>query len=279
MPFSSVNKVRMLGMASETAFVGDIPRIYDSHMAPFFFEFYAQDLATRLAKLNPKSVLKLACGTGVDARATKNALPEARLVATDLNPDMLKVASQKFAPGEVEFQPADAQALPFPDASFEAVSCQFGLMFVPDKDAAIREAYRVLTPGGTLICSVWDDLKSNPASEIAHQLVLDTCKTNPPMFWLTPFGYNDRVELCALFERNGFEEVSVEVITTEVPVPDANRMAHGLTFGTPMFGQLKDRPEVNLEGFEKELARRIEGTLNANGTSTIQALVVTGRKP
>jgi ubiquinone/menaquinone biosynthesis C-methylase UbiE len=70
---------------------------------------------------------------------------------------MFACAKSKFRPAEnVEWKEADASALPFPDRSFEAVVCQFGLMFVPDKEAAIREAYRVLASDGVLLFSVWD---------------------------------------------------------------------------------------------------------------------------
>ncbi len=265
-------------MASDTAFVGDIPKIYDSHMRPFFFESFAKDLAKRLLNLNPSSLLTLACGTGADTRAAKDALPNANVVATDLNPGMLEVAKTKFAPNEIKFEVVDAQSLPFPDASFDAVTCQFGLMFVPDKDAAISEALRVLTSGGHLICTVWDELSLNPASEIAHDLALETCKSNPPLFWLTPFGYNDKVELKSLFERNGFQEVTIDVVKNSTVIDDPSRLAYALIYGTPAYGFLNEHPDVDLGQFERELAHRIEASLEPDRTTSRQALVVTGRK-
>jgi len=265
-------------MASTTAFVGDVPRIYDSHMGPVYFDYYASDQAQRLVKLSPRSILIVACGTGIDARATKTALGEVEMIATDLNHDMLKIAGEKFGEREVEFQVVDAQSLPFPDNRFDAITCQFGMMFVPDKDAAVREALRVLNPGGSLIVSVWDTLESNPASMIAHRTIQDSCTADAPQFWLTPFGYNDHTEIRSLFERNGFMDVEVEVVTATVPVASAEDLAHGMVYGSPAFGQLMEHPEIDLETLEAELARRLAEHIGPAKTTTLQAIVATGRK-
>jgi SAM-dependent methyltransferase len=101
-------------------------------------------------------VLETAAGTGIVTRLLRDLLPaEAHLTATDLNPPMLAVARRKFRADEsVEFREASAVALPFPDGIFDALACQFGVMFFPDKDAGFREARRVLARGGGM-CSVF----------------------------------------------------------------------------------------------------------------------------
>jgi SAM-dependent methyltransferase len=74
-----------------------------------------------------------------------------------------EIARAKFRPGDqVEFQPADATALPFADGSFDAVVCQFGVMFFPDKDKSYREVFRVLAPTGRYLFNVWDSHRHNP---------------------------------------------------------------------------------------------------------------------
>ena len=115
-------------------FIGSIPQHYEQGLGPLIFVDYAADIAQRVAAGNPARVLETAAGTGLVTRKLRDALPaRAHLTATDLNPPMLEVARGKFRTGEqVEFQPADATALPFADASFDAVVCQFGLMFFPD---------------------------------------------------------------------------------------------------------------------------------------------------
>jgi SAM-dependent methyltransferase len=129
-------------------FTGSIPSFYDQGHGPVFFIDFANDIARRVATSAPKRVLEIAAGTGIVTRRLRDLLPrEAQLVATDLNPPMLEVARGKFRPDEnIEFQPADATALPYPDASFDAVVCQFGVMFFPDKDKGHREGARQWGP-------------------------------------------------------------------------------------------------------------------------------------
>jgi ubiquinone/menaquinone biosynthesis C-methylase UbiE len=139
-------------MADNAAsFTGSIPQYYDQGLGPVIFAGYAADTAQRVAAGRPARVLETAAGTGIVTRKLRDALPaEAQLTATDLNPPMLDLAREKFRSGEpVSFQPADATALPFADASFDTIVCQFGLMFFPDKAASFSEARRALAPGGS----------------------------------------------------------------------------------------------------------------------------------
>jgi ubiquinone/menaquinone biosynthesis C-methylase UbiE len=112
-------------------FIGSIPQHYDQSLGPLIFADYAADIARRVAACKPARVLETAAGTGILTRHLRDVLPShVRLTATDLNPPMLEMTRTKFRPGEqAELRPADATALPFADASFDAVVCQFGVMF------------------------------------------------------------------------------------------------------------------------------------------------------
>src|SRR5687768_13476190 len=108
-------------------FTGSIPAFYDRHLGPVLFEPYARDLARRLLGHEGVRVLETACGTGITTRRLLERQPASgRLVATDLNQAMLDHARSSL-PGDarIEWRTADAQALPFPDASFDAVVMQF----------------------------------------------------------------------------------------------------------------------------------------------------------
>jgi len=134
----------------DKVFAGSIPEMYERFLVPLIFEPYALDLARRLAKTRPGVVLETAAGTGVVTRALASALPaETRLTVTDLNQPMLDHAkSRQPADSRIAWRQADALALPFEDGSFDAVACQFGAMFFPDKVQGYKEARRVLKPGG-----------------------------------------------------------------------------------------------------------------------------------
>jgi len=173
-------------------FVGGIPDHYDRGLGPMIFADYAADIARRVVASGPSRVLETASGTGIVTRRLRDCLrPGARLTATDLNPPMLAVARGKFRPGEqVEFRPADATALPFPDGAFDAVACQFGVMFFPDKDRSYREARRVLAPGGRYVFSVWDSHRHNPFGRIADEIARGFFPADPPPFYRVPFGHH-----------------------------------------------------------------------------------------
>ena len=170
-------------MSDVTRFVGSIPELYDRHLGPVLFEPYARDLAARLP-VGARSVLEIAAGTGRLTRHLLAALPAGvPLVATDLNEPMIAEGMRRIgADPRLSWQTADALALPFDSAGFDAVLCQFGLMFVPDKQQALREMRRVLAPGGALLLSTWDALERNGATAVLQAIVVEAFASDPPMF-------------------------------------------------------------------------------------------------
>src|SRR5690349_8452340 len=139
----------------ELRFAGDVPSNYERYMVPLLFRPYAEELAARAKALQPKRILETAAGTGVVTAALAQALPGADIVATDLNQPMLDVAITRVSSTNVSFRQADALDLPFGDASFDLVVCQFGVMFFPDKVKGASEANRVLRTGGHYLFAVW----------------------------------------------------------------------------------------------------------------------------
>ena len=157
-------------VANDKVFAGSVPEMYDRLMVPLIFEPYARDIVERVVRVRPRQVLETAAGTGVVTRLLASRLPaDARIVATDLNPPMIEVAARQLQDDRIMWKQADALALPFEDLRFDAVVCQFGAMFFPDKTQGYREAHRVLKPGGRFFFNVWDRIEAN---EIAYVVTL-----------------------------------------------------------------------------------------------------------
>lgn len=228
--------------AADTVFAGSIPSLYDRYMVPLVFAPYAQLVAERARALAPKRILETAAGTGVVTEAVHRALPDARIVATDLNPAMLDVAAARIGSNNVVFQPADAQSLPFDDSSFDLVVCQFGIMFVPDKVRANAEARRVLRDQGRYLLVIWDRVERNLATRIAGHAVANLFPGDAGGFYeRLPFGYHDPAQIEHDLIAAGFTDIEFETIELRSRAPSAREAAIGLTQGTPMRAEIEKR--------------------------------------
>lgn len=221
--------------ATDTVFAGSIPALYDQYMVPLVFAPYARLVAERAAELNPRRILETAAGTGVVTKALHRALPQAEITATDLNAPMLEQAAQRLDATNVRFQPADAQALPFGDASFDMVVCQFGIMFFPNKVRANAEARRVLRDGGRYLLVIWNRIDHNFATMAAGRAVAELFPMDAVRFYeRVPFQYHDvgRIEQDLL--AAGFTDVEFETVELRSRAASARDAAIGLVQGTPV---------------------------------------------
>ncbi len=228
---------------TDKLFAGSIPATYDRYLVPLIFAAYAADMATRIAKLSPMTVLETAAGTGVVARALLPRLaPDACYVATDLNQPMLDHAAKQIEDARLGWQKADALSLPFPDASFDVVCCQFGAMFFPDRVAAYKEARRVLKPNGAYLFSVWDRIEDNVFARDVTDALADVFPGDPPRFLArTPHGYHDTAAIRAELLRAGFGRVSIETKPDVSRAPNAQWPAIAFCQGTPLASEIESR--------------------------------------
>ncbi len=262
--------------ATDADFTGSVPGHYDRDLGPVIFDGYAADLARRVAAHNPKRVLEIAAGTGLVTRHLRDLLPEgAHLTATDVNPPMLDVARTKFRPGkQVVFQTADASALPFPDDAFDAVVCQFGVMFFPDKAQSYREVHRVLAPGGRYQFNVWDSHRHNPFGRITHELVQRLFPSDTPSFYRVPFGYHEIDPIKEALIEARLADLTMAVVRQEAVVASVAGFARGLVYGNPLAEQIRARGGVDPDGVIDALIEALRGDIGADsGRTLLQAIV------
>ena len=227
---------------TDTVFAGSIPAIYDRFMVPLVFRPYAELVAERAKMLAPARILETAAGTGVVTEALHRALPDAEIVATDLNPPMLEMAATRVRSPNVSFRQADGLDLPFEDSSFDLVACQFGVMFFPDKVRGNAEARRVLGDGGKYLLVIWDSVERNLATRVAGQAVAELFPDEPAAFYeRIPFRYHERETIESDLRSAGFRQVEFETVELLSRAASARDAAIALTQGTPMRSEIEKR--------------------------------------
>jgi ubiquinone/menaquinone biosynthesis C-methylase UbiE len=266
--------------SSDTVFAGSIPSIYESYMVPLLFWPYAEHIAERVKALQPSRILETAAGTGVVTQAMHGALPDAEIIATDLNQPMLDEAARRLAAPNVQFQCADAMDLPFEDDSFDLVACQFGVMFFPDKARGNAEARRVLREGGTYLLAIWNDVAHNLATKVAGSAVAELFPDDPASFYeRLPFRYHDWTNIEQDLRAAGFDRIDIETVDLRSRAPSARHAAIALTQGTPMRSEIERRGRNALSEATDAAERALRQFETADGfDAPMSAHIVTATK-
>ncbi len=269
---------------THTSFIGTIPHNYDTYLGPLLFEFSAADMATRVAKVldRPAKVLEVACGTGIATRHLANTLASGtEILATDLNQAMLDHASK--VNGElvgVTYSQADALDLSFDDSSFDAVVCQFGIMFFPDKAKGMAEMSRVLKPGGILALNVWDSFEKNPAVGVVDRVIKQFFEIDPPRFLEIPFSFHNIDDGRKLFHNAGFDNVDIEYVAETVETEEHILSARGLVTGNPTIIEIEQRAKVGVDEILTAVAAELESVFGpAPANLSFQEIVYLAHKP
>ncbi len=264
---------------SDKVFDGSIPRLYETYLVPLIFEPYAAELKGRIEAMKVSRLLELAAGTGVVTRALATIENEAMsIVATDLNQAMLDEAASLGTPRPVQWQQADAMALPFPDAQFDVVICQFGVMFFPDKPKAFAETRRVLKPGGMFIFNVWDRISENEFADTVTLALETVFPKDPPRFLArTPHGYHSRSIIKRDLAEGGFTKPSrIATVTARSRAASADVPAIAYCQGTPLRNEIEARDASRLAEATNTASAALTqrfGTHSVDGK--LQALVIT----
>lgn len=225
-------------------FADAIPKFYDTLMVPMIFAGYAADMAALVAAGAPDAVLETAAGSGVVTRALAPRLHAgARYVVTDLNQPMLDYAATRQASdARIAWRQADALDLPFEDAAFDVVCCQFGAMFFPNRVDGYAEALRVLRPGGRFVFSVWDRIEANTFADTVTHAVATVFPHDPPRFLArTPHGYHDVALIREELARAGFASIEIDTREKVSRAASARDAATAYCLGTPLRNEIDAR--------------------------------------
>jgi ubiquinone/menaquinone biosynthesis C-methylase UbiE len=244
----------------DKVFIGSIPENYDRYLVPLIFQDFAEDLAIRVASLSPKTLLETAAGSGVVTRALIAKLPpDARYTVTDLNQPMLDYAATRLPDDKrIIWRKADAQELPFNDATFDLVCCQFGVMFLPDRELAYREARRVLKPGGSFLFSVWDRIEENVFADDVTKALAEMFPNDPPRFLArTPHGHGNTAVIRSELEKAGFSNITIETRALQSRAPSPRLPAIAYCQGTPLRNEIEARDATKLEAATDYAASKI----------------------
>jgi ubiquinone/menaquinone biosynthesis C-methylase UbiE len=229
---------------SDKAFGGSIPKFYDTLMVPLIFQAYADNTAALVAAWSPGAVLETAAGSGVVTRALAPRLRlDARYVVTDFNQPMLDYAQARQGPdARIEWRQADALALPFGDASFDVVCCQFGAMFFPNRVTGYAQARRVLKPDGRFVFAVWDRIEENAFADDVTNAMAALFPQDPPRFLArTPHGYHDIALIRDELRQAGFTDIVIETREAVSRAASARDVATAYCQGTPLRNEIEAR--------------------------------------
>ncbi|MEO8211144.1 MAG: class I SAM-dependent methyltransferase [bacterium] len=240
------------------AFTGSIPENYEKYLGPLLFEPYALDLTERINIKGVISVLEIACGTGRLTKHLRKLLPaDVKLIATDLNEAMIDTSKKFIGDEGINFQPADAQELPFEDDSFDLVVCQFGIMFFPDKQKALSEIHRVLRKDGCFLFNTWDKIENNQLTHTANTIVTEFFDNDPPVFYQTPFSMHDTDAIKKLLEDSSFREIEITKVKKEGVSPSSEDAVKGLLYGNPIHMEIESKNPEALGKIKKEIQSEI----------------------
>jgi ubiquinone/menaquinone biosynthesis C-methylase UbiE len=180
--------------------------------------------------------LDVGCGTGTVTRlASEQVGPRGRVVGLDISAGMLTVA--RSIPSQmdwIEWKEADAQSIPFPDGSFDIVTCQLGLQFIPDRAKALGEMRRVLSPSGRLAILVWRSIRYSPGFAVLEQALEQHAGSEAAKWMRSPFSLGDQQELRNLLETTGFVNQAIRIGIGTVRFKSVDQFVSLYTAGTPL---------------------------------------------
>lgn len=257
---------------------GNPAQNYERFFVPAIGAPVARDVVA-IAALQPgESVLDVACGTGVVTRLAAERVGAAGSVTgLDIQPGMLAVAASATPPElSIDWREADAQALPFPDETFDVVFCQMGLQFVTDKHEALHEMWRVLKPGGRAIVSVPGP--KPPLFAIMADALGRHFGPQPAAFAERVFSLHDAGQLGDLARSAGFRDIDVDAKPVTLRLPAPSDFLWQYLYSTPLAQAATEAGAAKCEALESDIRPQweqfvVDGSMELQvGATTVRAI-------
>jgi SAM-dependent methyltransferase len=242
--------------------------IYEQHMVPAIFARWAPDLVQAAGVRPAERVLDVACGTGAVTRLLAEQVgPAGKVTGLDITPGMLAAARLAAPSQRIEWLEGSAVKMPLPDGTFDAVICQHGLQFFPDKAAALSEMRRVLTRGGRLALSCWRSVEHTPGYLVLEQALAR--RVGPEKAALPPFSLGDAGVIRDLVVGAGFREVKLRADANMMRFRSAEHLVRAVVGGAPtMMGALTGQGEGVLDAIIAEVTEATKHYVDDEGWAT-----------
>jgi len=261
-------------------FTGQIPKFYDEYMGPMFFEDYAIEIANRIDPSTVQIALELSCGTGRVTNHIRRVLnSNAKLIASDISPDMLTIAKAKLKNSTIEWQSIDFTKIPFADNSLDLVVCSFGYMFAENKTSAFAEALRVLRPTGKLIISTWGKLEHNEASNVFRRTVKKYFGDSLPDTYKIPYSMHDSDAIRAHLLEAGFSKIEIDLVEKNSVSESAKKATTGMVQGGSLYNEIIKTNPAWVEQISEEVEKEFSEKYGAAPMSApMKALIIQAQK-
>lgn len=262
--------------------IGDAPESYERFIVPAFSGAWAKDLVKRAVLKEGERVLDAACGTGIVARCAATFVGENGQVAgVDVNEVMLDKARQISAHNAkaIEWRQGSITALPFSDAKFDAVLCQQGLQYFPDRELALEEMCRVLVPGGRVVLSVWRPMQYFPFYIALHKALGQYVGADAALTLASAFTLGDAELLKSLGNEAGLNDIHVRLVIKQMRCPSLEEFFYGGMAASPFAGAILALGDAIRDEMLRGIERSLLNYIDDDGLAApMECYVLTARK-
>lgn len=269
-----MNAARTSESVYVTSFAGTAPENYERYFVPVIGGPLARDLVDLAALRAGERVLDVACGTGIVARlAAGRVAPTGSVAGVDINPGMLAVARSVATPAGAPLRwfETTAEAMPLPDSAFDVVLCQLGLMFVPDKPAALGEMRRVLTSDGRAYLTV---PRPSAFFDVLDEAMARHVGPEAAAFVRMVFSLNDAGELERLVRTAGWQQVDVRMAAKQISLPAPAEFLWQYVSCTPLAATVAGLDERRRAALEDDVVSRWRRWAAGRGMTYAQEVLI-----